>query len=84
MKCEVTCFSVPVDPMMRLGPARLLVRCDTHNMNDFATVYAQGDLCPVGKVEQAVEDGLAKIAAAMAPLVTIKEGDLPIRDDYPR
>lgn len=62
--CDVTCYTVPTDPRAAFSPARFCCQCNTHGMTDFAPAYSAGDLCPVGKVERAVEVGLAKIAAA--------------------
>ncbi len=64
MKCEIICFTVPTDPTAAFSPGRACIQCNTHQMTDFAPYHYEGQLCPVGKVEQAVEDGLAKIAAA--------------------
>ncbi len=65
MKCEIIAFMVPTDPRAACSPTRGIVQCNTHQMTDFAPFHYEGQLCPVGKVEQAVEDGLAKIAAAI-------------------
>ena len=64
MKCDVICYVIPTDPFRANSPTRSTCKCNTHGMVDWGP-YAAGDRCPVGKVEQAVEDGLAKIAAAM-------------------
>jgi hypothetical protein len=63
MKCEIVNFLVPDNPYSAgFSSARPYCRCNTHGMQDFAPGML---LCPVGKIEQAVEDGLAKIAAAL-------------------
>jgi hypothetical protein len=65
MKCDIICFAVSTDPLHANSPTRGCVQCNTHQMSDFAPYHYEGQLCPVGKVEQAVEDGLAKITAAI-------------------
>jgi len=61
MRCEIVCYAVAIDPMAAFSPTRGCCKCNTHGMVDWAPYVAVGDLCPVGKVEQAVEDGLEKI-----------------------
>jgi hypothetical protein len=48
------------------APMRAVHHCQAHGMNDFVCHSVDGinALCPVGLIERAVEDGLAKIAAA--------------------
>jgi len=65
MKCDIICYAVPTDNYAN-SPARGCVKCNTHGMVDWTSAFAVGDLYPVGKIEQAVDDGLAKIAADMA------------------
>jgi len=65
MKCDIICYSVPTTPYAN-SPGRGCVKCNTHGMVDWTSEFALGDLCPVGKIEQAVEDGLEKIRLAMA------------------
>jgi hypothetical protein len=62
MKCEIVAFVIPTDPRAAFSPTRTCMQCNTHQVYDFAPYHYEGQLCPVGKVEQAVEDGLAKIA----------------------
>jgi hypothetical protein len=72
MKCEIVNFMVSVNPYSvsaGVGPMRAYCRCNTHGMQDFAPSTYDGMLCPVGKIEQAVEDGLAKIAAALTSAI---------------
>ncbi len=64
MKCDIVSFVVPIDRSAN-SQGRSCIQCNTHQMVDFAPYSYEGMLCPVGKVEQAVEDGLARIAIAM-------------------
>jgi hypothetical protein len=69
MRCDIISFSVPVDGRFNIAgnvPGRTCVQCNTHSMVDFAPYAYEGMLCPIGRIEQAVEDGLKKIAEAKA------------------
>ena len=68
MKCDIICYAVPTDNYAN-SPARGCVKCNTHGMVDWAPYVAVGDLCPIGKIEQAVEDGLEKIRQAVSEVV---------------
>lgn len=62
--CKLVSWVVPVDPYRAgSGEVKGLTICEEHNWR-FDAPAAAGDLCPIGRVEKAVEDGLAKIAAA--------------------
>ena len=37
-------------------------RCETHNY-DFGTTIASTSMCPIGRIEQATEEAIAKIKA---------------------
>jgi hypothetical protein len=63
MKCEIVEFFVSNNPMSASGSARKCFQCNTHHWFDVPPTFGP-QLCPIGKIEQAVEDGLAKIAAA--------------------
>jgi len=65
MRCEIVSFVVQVDPRYAGGASRACHQCNTHLMYDIG-VMDETNLCPVGKVEKAVEDGLARIEAALA------------------
>lgn len=65
MKCEIVCQAVLTNPHAAVSDMRGCIQCNTHQMIDFAPYHYEGQLCPVGRVEQAVEEGLAKIAAAL-------------------
>lgn len=54
MKCEIISTAAPLHP----GSAH----CVTHNMP--LPHMMPDDLCPIGKIKQAVEEGLAIIRAA--------------------
>jgi len=62
MKCDIVSFMVPVDRSAN-SQARPCFQCNTHHWPDVPLTFGP-QLCPIGKIEQAVEDGLAKIAAA--------------------
>lgn len=57
-ECRFVFQSVPVGPTYYAnGPSMVVGRCETHGQ-----LAQPGDvLCPIGQVEKAVEDGLAKI-----------------------
>jgi len=65
MKCDVVHFTMPLYPYDANSPSRTYVQCNTHLVTDFAPYYHKDMLCPVGKIEQAVEDGLEKIRKAL-------------------
>lgn len=71
MKCEIMCYAVPLpgQPLTACGTMTTQCQCMTHGtiMPPFSSSDSP---CPVGRVEQAVEEGLAKIAAAL----TLKSG----------
>jgi hypothetical protein len=58
--CKLVSFHISTEPF---GIARAITRCDTHNWPVEGPIGAEY-LCPLGRIEKAVEDGLAKIAAA--------------------
>ena len=66
MKCKLI-FNIDLSqPDFGGRGTAALCRCHTHNF-DLGVIQAQeGMLCPLGRIEEATEDGLAKIAAATA------------------
>jgi hypothetical protein len=64
MKCDIISFVVAVNPMAANSETRTCFQCNTHHWPDVPPTFGP-QLCPIGKIEQAVEDGLAKIAAAL-------------------
>lgn len=60
--CKLISFAISVEPF---GDAKAFTRCDTHDWPIEGPV-GPGYLCPLGRVEKAVEEGLAKIAAAQS------------------
>jgi hypothetical protein len=68
MRCEIFCYAIETTPFAN-GPTRGCCKCNTHGMVDWAPYVAVGDLCPIGKIEQAVEDGLEKIRQAVSEVV---------------
>lgn len=74
MRAECRIIFHPVfvgPPYYANGPTTIRGRCETHQM-DIPEPYATvGLMCPVGRVEKAVDDGLAKIEVALSyPTVT--------------
>lgn len=79
-RCEILHHSIAVDPygrpmashMASYGSARVIAQCMTHGMTDFVPWAPPGSddmYCPIGRIEQATEDGLAKIAAAIEEIL---------------
>jgi hypothetical protein len=60
--CKLISFAISVEPF---GAAKAFTKCETHDWPVEGPVGAEY-LCPLGRVEKAVEDGLAKIAAAQS------------------
>jgi hypothetical protein len=66
MKCEIVHHAVSIDGYSA-GAARVLTQCQTHGIHDIV-IMDDSMLCAVGKIEQAVEDGLAAIEARLKRL----------------
>ncbi len=63
--CELRSHAISVEPF---GTAKMQTQCITHHlvMEGYITQLPdQPLLCPIGRIEKATEDGLAKIAAAL-------------------
>jgi hypothetical protein len=59
--CRLIAFSAPIGPPYYAnGSSRAVVNCEEHSWQDFIPVDG---LCPIGRIEKAVEDGLAKLTA---------------------
>jgi hypothetical protein len=66
MTCKITCYVVNDDGghvWRSEGPMRAACHCETHNM-PIGEVNSMGDLCPIGRIEAATQDALARIEAA--------------------
>ena len=67
--CKIFSYLAPENPSIGANSATICVsRCQTHGW-DFANGYypiSEDTLCPIGRIEKAVEDGLAKIDAALS------------------
>mgnify|MGYP000650275520 CR=1 FL=1 len=66
--CKLISYSAPEGPPYYAnGPWRAVIKCEEHGM-DMGTYFSQlpdqTPLCPIGKIEKATEEALAKIAAA--------------------
>lgn len=59
--CRFASFMVPVASATGYGTARAMTRCEEHNWDFDGPV--SGNLCPIGRIDKAVEDGLARLAA---------------------
>jgi hypothetical protein len=55
--CKLVSFAISVEPF---GAAKAITRCETHNWQVEGPMHAEY-LCPLGRIEKAVEDGLATI-----------------------
>jgi hypothetical protein len=63
--CELISFAVSSEPF---GSAKCHTQCKTHGWSMesyFTQLPDQPKLCPIGRIEKAVEDGLAKIEATI-------------------
>ena len=61
--CDIVYTSVPEVPGLAHGPMKAVGHCRTHQMViDFPNGSGR---CQVGRIEDAVADGLAQIAAAV-------------------
>lgn len=66
MKCQIVFNCVPAGPPYYAnGPMTTVCQCQTHGIV-LEGPAGEGTLCSIGKIEKAVDDGLAKIAAALA------------------
>ena len=64
--CDIVYTSVPEVPGLQHGPMKAVGHCRTHQMViDLPTGVAR---CQVGRIEDAVAEGLAKIAAAVGEI----------------
>lgn len=65
-KCDIVTYPTPVGPPYYAnGPYRTVCRCTTHGLGDWGPMSTDdNELCPIGKIERATEDALAKIASA--------------------
>lgn len=75
MKCKIIAHAVPLygGPLTVSGPMMAQGQCQTHHVI-LPGPYFEGQLCPVGQVEKAVEDGLAKIAEALSAARRLAHG----------
>lgn len=64
--CKVISYVVPEGPPYYAnGPVKAISKCEEHSWMADPTAFIDG-LCPLGRIEKAVDDGLAKLAAARA------------------
>ena len=59
--CRFIAHAVPMDPYVSNSPVISKIKCETHNWTDFSEIV--DDMCPLGRIEKAVEEGLAKLIA---------------------
>lgn len=63
MMCKIAAYAVPEGPPYYAhGGSKAVFQCQTHNWHSDGILV--GDMCPIGRIEKAVEDGLAKLAEA--------------------
>lgn len=65
MTCKLISYYVPDYPASGLGTgtAKLVTKCETHEWT-FETPIVKG-MCPMGRIEKAIDDGLTRIAQAI-------------------
>ena len=63
-RCHILLTSRPMHPHLAHSPMEAVARCHTHDMPMDGLISAN-DLCPIGKIEEATEIALEKIAIAM-------------------
>ncbi len=59
--CNMISYTISVEPF---GAARAVTKCEEHSwmMEGYFTQFpGQPLLCPIGRIERAVEEGLAKL-----------------------
>ena len=62
-------------PYYATGAMKALHHCQTHNMS----VQDGEQLCPIGKVEKAVDDGLGRISTALETDAEYRKSELRIQ-----
>ncbi len=65
--CKLISYAVPEGPpYYGFGANRLVAKCETHCwvVDPVLLPISADTLCPIGRIEKAIEDGLDKIAAA--------------------
>ena len=66
-RCQIMSYMVPEGPLYYANAATVAVsRCETHNW-DFGRAPVTNGLCPLGRIEEATEEAIAKIKAAGEP-----------------
>jgi hypothetical protein len=67
IKCEFVSWVAPIDYRSGCGPTTTFHQCNTHGwasggaMMMITPASNSEALCPIGRIEQAVEDGLEKL-----------------------
>jgi hypothetical protein len=66
-RCVITATmrNIPSHSAFGSGVTEAVVRCETHNMPMDSDRVTSSDLCPIGKIEEATEIALDKIAHAL-------------------
>lgn len=66
--CRIATYAVPDGPPYYAGSSyKTVSKCEEHNWvmdGYFTQLPDQPTLCPIGRIEKATEDAMAKIAAA--------------------
>jgi len=73
-KCDITYYAVPIGNYA-FAPSRQCVKCNTHDMTDWTAPEVQPDLCPIGKIEKATDDGIQSIVDFMKDTLEIIRGE---------
>jgi hypothetical protein len=74
--CKIFVHAVPDGPPYYAnGPMRAVAQCHTHAWPIGPVSTAPlGDMCPLGRLEKAVEDGLAEIAETLQAIAAALKG----------
>ena len=67
IKCEMVQYLATSGPYGGVGSGIAVanMRCNTHSMEMGQVPIYAGMLCPIGRIEQAVEEGFARIEARL-------------------
>jgi len=73
--CRIIFHAVPAGPpYFSNGPMVAVGQCETHGMQMPAAPCTQ-TMCPIGHIEKAVDDGIAKILSALDGKLPSSEKD---------
>lgn len=73
MKCEFECYTTHRGSHMQAyGESETRARCRTHHWDFNGEALWEGKLCPIGRIEQTVEDGIRQIKEALSDIERAK------------